>query len=94
MYHYVLTSGQYSHYGIEGIFASETPIDIRAKLREMEAWLNANVAEGDRSASLSDEERDAAFQAVGLTPVDYEETNYDLVYGWGEKPDWQLILEW
>lgn len=92
MYYYVLTSGQYSHYGIEGIIASETPIDIAAKLHEMAAWLNANIGEGDRSSILSNEERDAAFQAVGLTPIDYTETNYDFVYGWGEKPDWRLIL--
>ncbi len=93
MYYYVITTGQYSNYGLEGIVASETPIDIKAKLDELTAWLNDNLSsEERRSAYLEDEEKDAAFQAIGLVLVDYEETNYDLVYGWGETPDWRLSL--
>jgi hypothetical protein len=88
MYYYVITTGQYSNYGLEGIVASETPIDIKAKLDELTAWLNDNLSsEERRSAYLEDEEKDAAFQAIGLVLVDYEETNYDLVYGWGDSPD-------
>ena len=87
MYIYVLTSGDYSGYHIEGVVTSETPInwiDARAKIT---AWLNENIP--DQSWYLEEDQLATALKAAGLSFAEYQEVTYEP--RWQDEGNWHLI---
>lgn len=81
---YVLSSGEYSDYNIEGVVISDTPIDWKAAKDKMVVWLNENHTY--MSWYLSEETKTAMLAAAGLTRADYEEITIE--------PRWKGDSEW
>ncbi len=99
MYYYLITSGDYSAYGVDALVASEEPIDWTAKARAILEWANANAKdiEGVRDYwFLESSEKQAIFAAVGLRLIEYTEHSIELHFNMPEtenEPTWLMHLD-
>ena len=99
MYYYLITSGDYSDYGVDALVASEEPIDWPAKARAILEWANANLNDRDRAVDywfLDTSEKRAIFAAVGLRLIEYTEYSIELRFNMPEteaEPNWRMHLD-